>query len=1493
MPHANSNVILSLILLLLGTSNLTAQTLTYNQEVIETISELGEIDSYSFWGTQGDKILIRMRDAETGVDACMELFDPSGALVASDCGDGGTVRIEDFELAATGNYLLKVWDHNDNDTGAYGLALQVLNNPAYTEVINCGDDLLKDLTQTVEIDAYSFTATAGDNVAIRMRSTSNYFESKLILYDPSGNIVDQAVGSSGGPTRLSTENLPVDGVYTILAMDNNGNDTGSYGLSFQITSLSSCAEPIACSADLSRSIDKYVEMDAYLMTAFEGEDVIIQMRKSNSSIEAQIEVYKPDGSLLHMIKAPNGSLCRLKLDDLPVSGDYMILLMDGAGNDKGDYSFSVQRLAQPDCAFSLNCQTIDGAFSLDQLGEMDAYTISVNAGEMATFVMKDLGTSVEPMLELYDPSGNLIASGHEYVTTTLEDIVFPVDGIYTLLAMDKSGNDTGPYSLSVLSEQVGIGDNLPPTLAYQDLTLALDEFGVASMEAADLDNGSTDACGSLSFDVNINTFTCSDIGTNEVSFVVTDNSGNTVSASVAITIVDNMAPVINAVPADVTVNCNSIPSAPSLTATDNCKGNWTANYDEVVNTGCPYTIVRVWSATDDYGNASSAIQTLTVEDVEAPNLSGVPGNMTVTTATIPAVANVTANDNCTGNLSIDFTEVAGEGCPYVLTRTWTVIDDCGNSKSATQLITVEDNEAPVFSNLPEDITIECTECVQSFANSDFEGFELSGGWGYVNESELPGWSTTATNGNIEIQKSGGVDGVASYSGNYHAELNGDQTGDFYQEFCTVPTTTLSISFAHHKRMSSNNTTPDKMEVFAGPDTDNLLSLGIFTVEEIGWEVHHVTYKVPSAQISTVFLFRAVQGAPNNDTYGNLIDDVSVVTLFGPSVPTVAEEGVSIEVEEEMITGSCSEHYQLMRSWLATDQCGNTSKVSQLLTIGDFTAPVFEELPADLTVTCNAVPEVAVLTATDNCASEVTISFEETASGTDCPYLLTRTWQAVDDCGNATTVSQTITVEAGGFVEAYCETEGEDSNYEWIDKVTFSNIEYLSGDDGGYGDYTNMIAMVTAGENYEITLAPGFDGSTYQEYWSVWIDWNVDGDFADEGELVFMEKGNEVITGGIAIPNTASGTTRMRISMKYGSYAEACDDFSYGEVEDYLIEITPGNANPCGALPENWSNTDIGNPSVAGSACYDAAAESYTVNSTAYDIFGTSDEFHFVYTDFCGDGDLIARVRGITNTSDNAIAGIMMRRNLEAGAKNASLVVTPGSGISFQARLTKNGYTYTGDLEGGAPTWVKLSRDGKQFTGYISNDGETWTPAYYANINMSNCISIGLAVASNNETAENSSLFDQVSIVAASDRNGGSNDLAARAQFPTLAYDCSQEIEHRGEIADCPTFNGAAFDLNQTVNLNAEAQGHTNPDFHVFPNPADYYTELYLGQEWDGAFAVEIYNQLGQLVLTQQHTTATDRQLSLDLGNLNLGNGYYSITIRQGDKVTTKTLVVAH
>src|SRR4029077_12347404 len=93
-----------------------------------------------------------------------------------------------------------------------------------------------------------------------------------------------------------------------------------------------------------------------------------------------------------------------------------------------------------------------------------------------------------------------------------------------------------------------------------------------------------------------------------------------------------------------------------------------------------------------------------------------------------------------------------------------------------------------------------------------------------------------------------------------------------------------------------------------------------------------------------------------------------------------------------------------------------------------------------------------------------------------------------------------------------------------------------------------------------TVTPTWTGTLYPEGYSVWIDYNQDGDFVDAGEQVWTRAATTTtpVSGTITIPATASlGNTRMRVSMKYNGIPTACETFSYGQVEDYTVNIVSG------------------------------------------------------------------------------------------------------------------------------------------------------------------------------------------------------------------------------------------------------------------------------------------------------------------------------------------------
>jgi hypothetical protein len=182
-----------------------------------------------------------------------------------------------------------------------------------------------------------------------------------------------------------------------------------------------------------------------------------------------------------------------------------------------------------------------------------------------------------------------------------------------------------------------------------------------------------------------------------------------------------------------------------------------------------------------------------------------------------------------------------------------------------------------------------------------------------------------------------------------------------------------------------------------------------------------------------------------------------------------------------------------------------------------------------------------------------------------------------------------------------------------------------------------------------------------------------------------------------------------------------------------------------SLPSSWQDQDIGSVGVPGSASYDNGT--YTVQGSGSDIWGSSDQFHFVYTAWSGDGQIVARVASQQNTNPYAKVGVMLRQSLDANSAFADMFLTPnGDGDYFQYR-TVNGGGSSGvsSGNGSAPYWVKLVRQANNIRGFASPDGLNWTLVGGIEITLTDPVYFGLEVVSINNGLLNTSTFDNVQV----------------------------------------------------------------------------------------------------------------------------------------------------
>lgn len=187
----------------------------------------------------------------------------------------------------------------------------------------------------------------------------------------------------------------------------------------------------------------------------------------------------------------------------------------------------------------------------------------------------------------------------------------------------------------------------------------------------------------------------------------------------------------------------------------------------------------------------------------------------------------------------------------------------------------------------------------------------------------------------------------------------------------------------------------------------------------------------------------------------------------------------------------------------------------------------------------------------------------------------------------------------------------------------------------------------------------------------------------------------------------------------------------------------------GPLPAPWQDTDVGSPSIAGSAGYTPKTGTFTVNGSGADIFGTPpvDQFNYVYQPLAGDGNgtIIARVTSQTDTSSNAKSGVIIKQSTTAGSDYILIAVQPGGIVKVQWDFT--GSQQATSIYNFPNVWMKLVSLNGTFTAYLSGDGTTWQ-AIVSKTTMSVPITfpatIGLFECSHDNTKLGTATFDHVS-----------------------------------------------------------------------------------------------------------------------------------------------------
>ena len=196
----------------------------------------------------------------------------------------------------------------------------------------------------------------------------------------------------------------------------------------------------------------------------------------------------------------------------------------------------------------------------------------------------------------------------------------------------------------------------------------------------------------------------------------------------------------------------------------------------------------------------------------------------------------------------------------------------------------------------------------------------------------------------------------------------------------------------------------------------------------------------------------------------------------------------------------------------------------------------------------------------------------------------------------------------------------------------------------------------------------------------------------------------------------------------------------------------GDRGSSAKAQEGWQHADIGDVSAAGSASYDTTTRTFTVTGSGSDIWNTADELHYAYTPVTGDFQVMTYVASVEYIHAWTKAGLMIREHIGAGARHASLFVTPSNvkGIAFQRRPVEDGVSVSHAASGGnftAPIWIQLTRQGNTFkAAYRWTTTEPWIDFGQQTFDaVAPTVLVGLAVSSHVDGQLATATFNEFTI----------------------------------------------------------------------------------------------------------------------------------------------------
>ncbi|MEL6941123.1 MAG: S8 family serine peptidase, partial [Bacteroidota bacterium] len=482
----------------------------------------------------------------------------------------------------------------------------------------------------------------------------------------------------------------------------------------------------------------------------------------------------------------------------------------------------------------------------------------------------------------------------------------------------------------------------------------------------------------------------------------------------------------------------------------------------------------------------------------------------------------------------------------------------------------------------------------------------------------------------------------------------------------------------------------------------------------------------------------------------------------------------------------------------------------------------------------------------------------------------------------------ILAATGEETFGYCNSQGQSVADEWIGGFALGDYSN-SSNAATYSDFTDERIILVAGESYDLTITPEYSGQRYPDAFRVWIDYDQNEQF-EANELVF-EAGptDQAVSGSITIPTGLTGSTRLRVALKFESFSDACEVFEYGEVEDYTVVFQESSNVVCevpiGLEASNFeeSNATLGWAATTAASNYDVRVR---VNGGEWIVFE----------------DINGTELNLTNFVEGTNYEFAVRSNCEGD--NSS---DYSNSFSFEYSLINNDTYCESRSQISQYQWIDLVELNEISNATGDDDGYADYTDLVANIQRGNTETIYISKGPNTQYTFNwniyidynqNGIFDDEELIVkgASDSN---ETLYAEFDVPedaNLGQTRLRIILNYDEESDaCGTFQYGEVE-DYTVNIRATGQNFnlgkrsdalalmSSPfnatwKLNAFPNPTTHYLNLQSNQLLETADVI-IFDAQGKMV--RQFLNWTNEQ-PIEVQTLTAGLYHLTIMTEAGNQ----------